>query len=131
MKLRVSFCCCCCCWCPLRTGILIFTILETAAMLFLVALAVKRTLLDGFIYSVLPFYLTTILFYFPNIVSYFLLCCRRQNHTLSQRKCYYYTRVYSLIMIVVCALIQIGVAWLYSIRFCAYCRQITTLYDDD
>ena len=80
----------------------------------------SRTL-SGFIYTVLPLYLTTILFYFPNIVSYFLLCCR-QNYTLSQRKCYYFTRVYSLVMIVVCALIQIGVAWLYWYRFCGYCR---------
>ena len=59
----------------------------------------------------MPYYVTPIVAYLPNVVVFYALICSKFN--LSSRKCYYQIRLFCLIMLVVCAILQAALAWYF------------------
>jgi len=120
MPIRVRACCCCF---PLKTGIVILGILETFLFILICLAVIAATVYYGMYqnYNIVPYYVTPFVAYMPNVVAFYILVCKK--FTLSSRKCYYLTRVFCLVMLIICALLQVGLAWYficanYSIKHC-------------
>ena len=109
MPIRVRACGCCF---PLKTGILILGIFETF-MFVLLCIGVAATVFYKMYqnYNIVPYYVTPVVAYLPNVIAFYFLLCKKFN--LSSRKCYYLTRVFCLVMLVICALLQVGLAWFF------------------
>jgi len=120
MPIRLRACCCCI---PLKTGIVILGFLETFLFIMICLAVGAATFYYGMYqnYNIVPYYVAPFVAFLPNVVVFYTLLCKKFNP--SSRKCYYHTRVFCLIMLVVCALLQVGLAWYficanYSTKHC-------------
>ena len=74
MPIRVRSCCCCI---PLKTGIVILGILETFIFILICLAVGAATLYYGNYenYNIVPYYVTPIVAYLPNVVVFYALIC--------------------------------------------------------
>ena len=74
MAIRLRACCCCF---PLKTGIFMLGILETFVFIFICLAVGAATLYYGmnYNYNIVPYYVTPVVAYLPNVIIFYVLLC--------------------------------------------------------